>query len=157
MKVDECPVAFSYGNYDALMKWLVAKNKNQIEHFLPNPKASEKKYPLIWLTDEWQGNEHVPGYRFSNVTFYLACNSKIELLNENREGNFEGLYTLANQFIKELRKYGRIEGESISYQERANLTVTSGKKTEAIDIWDALIVKMDYLIFTNCIKKLCSQ
>lgn len=156
VKVNNIPVAYSWGNFDALLKWLTSQNKSQIDVML-NKKA-EKKYPLIWLTDEWKASENTPGYKFNKVTFYVACNSKVELLNENREVNFKELYDLANQFIKELKKYGRIADNSISWDEKANLTLAiKGNKTETIDIWDAVILELDYLVFSSCVKKMCSQ
>ena len=155
VKTNDIEVSYSWGNYDALLKWLVANNKRQIDNFLSN--NSKGKYPLIWLTDEWVSKKNTPGYKFTDVTFYIAINSKVELLNENREDNFKTLYDISNQFINELKKYGKIAENSIEYEEKANLTlVKKTDKTQAIDIWDAVILKMDYLVFTHCLKQMCS-
>lgn len=149
-------VAYSWGNTDALMKWIEAINKKQIEKSLGLSNAT--KYPLIWLVEGWKGKLQAGGINFSNVIFHLAVNSNVESLNENRVPGFNILYSIANDFIQKMRWYSlRIPKETIGYTERSNFSVTKGQNKESytIDIWDTLILEMDINVNTNCIKKLC--
>jgi hypothetical protein len=147
------PVAYSWGNEDALHKWIENQNKKQVERSLGI--ASSNKYPLIWLVEGWEAKQNVPGIKFEKVTFYISCNSKLETLNENRVPNFELLYAVANNFTKEIKKVLKIAEGSISYSERANFSTKDrvNDKTYTSDVWDTLIVKMDLIINTNCLKK----
>lgn len=151
------PISYSWGDIDALHKWLEAQNKKASERALGINNG--KKYPLIWLTDSWKAEENVPGLKFNNVTFYIAKNSKVETLNENRVPNFDNLYQVGNDMIKELKRWIKISDNSIKYYERANLSVKKSGKSQSYthDIWDAIVIEMDIIINTNCIKKLCSS
>jgi hypothetical protein len=80
-------VSYSWGDVDALLKWIEAMNKKAVERSLGISEG--KKYPLIWLTDSWKAEENVPGFKFKKVTFYIASNSTVDALNENRVPNFE--------------------------------------------------------------------
>lgn len=153
---DGKPVSYSWGDEKALHKWIEAMNKKAVERAIGISTA--KKYPLIWLTDGWKAEENVPGFKFKKVSFYIACNSTIEALNENRVPNFENLYKVGNDLIKELKRWVKVSEGSVGYFERANLSVKErgGDQAHATDIWDALIVEMDIIVNTNCIKKLCS-
>lgn len=147
------PISYSWGDIDALHKWIEAQNKKASERAIGI--SNTKKYPLIWLTDSWRAEETVPGLLFKKVTFYIAKNSKVETLNENRIPNFENLYQVGNDMIKELKKWVKISQNSINYYEKANLSVKN--QAHATDIWDAIVIEMDIIINTNCIKKLCSS
>lgn len=151
------PVAYSWGNEDALHKWIEAMNKRQLAKSLGIDKSI--KYPLIWLVEGWKAKENIPGIKFEKVTFYISCNSTVAALNEDRVPNFDLLYKVANDFIKELRFVIKISEESISYEKKSNFSTVSSridKKSVTSDIWDTLIVQMDLIANTNCLKKLCS-
>lgn len=149
-------VAYSYGNVNALNKWIDAMNKKQLTNVLgiPTDDKFTKKYPLIWLTDEWVANKITPGYQYTNVNFYIACNTTVNQLSEQREPNFELLYKVANEWIKKLKPFVKIADESIRYYERANLYTSDQSHT--IDYWDAIVLSMDIVAYTNCLKKMCS-
>jgi len=151
------PVAYSWGNEDALHKWIEAMNKRQLAKSLGIDKSI--KYPLIWLVEGWKAKENIPGIKFEKVTFYISCNSTVAALNEDRVPNFDLLYKVANEFIKELRFVIKISEESITYEKKSNFSTVSSrqdKKSITSDVWDTLIVQMDLIANTNCLKKLCS-
>jgi hypothetical protein len=150
-------VAYSWGDEAALNRWIDAMNKRQINKSLGLPGA--KKYPLIWLFDGWKAKQDLAGYKFEKVVFYISCNSKVESLNEHRVPNFETLYKVANDFIYQLRFVVKIAEKSIGYYEKANFSVKKGKDGQSItiDVWDTLIVEMELIVNTNCLKKLCSS
>lgn len=151
------PVAYSWGNEDALHKWIEAMNKRQLAKSLGIDKSI--KYPLIWLVEGWKAKENIPGIKFEKVTFYISCNSTVAALNEERVPNFDLLYKVANDFIKELRFVIKISEESIIYEKKSNFSTVSSrqdKKSITSDVWDTLIVQMDLIANTNCLKKLCS-
>jgi hypothetical protein len=150
------PVSYSWGNEAALHQWIADMNKKQINKALGLSGA--KKYPLIWLVQGWKAKQDLAGYKFEKVIFYISSNSKIETLNEARVPNFELLYSVANDFIKQLRFVVKIAEKSIAYEERPNFSVKKGKDGQAItvDVWDTLIVEMELIVNTNCLKKLCS-
>lgn len=157
VKHNNVPVAYSWGNEDALHKWIEAMNKKQLAKSLGIEGTT--KYPLIWLVEGWKGKKHTPGMKFEKVTFYISCNSKVESLNEDRTGNFDLLYKVANDFIKELKFVIKIAEDSISYEKKSNFSTVSSreaKKSITSDVWDTLIVQMDLIANTNCLKKLCS-
>lgn len=153
VKFNSAPVSYSWGNIDALHKWIESKNKKQIDNALG--LTMNKKYPLIWLAEGWVAKEKVPGVDFTNVNFYISRNSKVETLNEQRLENFDILYQVANDFIDELRMIANIKENNISYFERPNFnTVGSGaesttKKAITSDIWDCLIVNLDLFIIPS--------
>lgn len=141
------PVAYSWGNVDALHNWIEAMNKKQIEKSLGMLGA--KKYPLIWLVEGWKGSENNMFIDFDKVVFYISENSKIGTLNENRVPNFESLYAVANEFIKQLKRNSVvIKTNSIEYSEKANFS--TNKKTETSDVWDTLILTIDLSLNTRC-------
>ncbi len=147
------PVSYSWGDIDALHKWIESMNKKQINTSLG--VAGGRKYPLIWLVENWKGKEKNPGMEFTNVNFHIAINSKIETLNESRIEKFETLYEVGNDFIKELKKISRIEENNISYFEKANFNTVGNsaeKKSYTSDIWDVIILNMDLHIvnLNNC-------
>ena len=149
------PVSYSWGDIDALNKWLVSMNNKQIDSAMGMPKS--KKYPLIWLAEGWKAKESNPGIKFSNVDFYISKNSKIETLNEKRIENFNIIYEVANDFIKELKNISRIEENNISYFEKPSFNTVSNskdKKTYTSDIWDTLIISLDLTIInlSSCFK-----
>lgn len=157
VKHENKSVAYSWGNEDALHKWIEAMNKRQLAKSLGIDNTI--KYPLIWLVEGWKAKENVPGVKFEKVTFYISCNSKVEALNEDRVPNFDLLYKVANDFIKELRFVIKISEGTISYEKKANFSTVSSradKKSITSDVWDTLIVQMDLIANTNCLKKLCS-
>ena len=142
-------VSFSYGNEGALILWLGAMNGKQIEKALKRKGA--RKYPLIWLGEGWEGNKQIPGYKFTGVSFYISLNSDVKTLNENREVNFETLFKIANDFIAEMKRSKiRIAQESIQWTKRANFT--SKDKSHATDIWDTIMLTMDFIANTDCFK-----
>lgn len=149
---DTKPVSYSWGNIDALHKWIEDMNKKQVHKSLGIDGG--RKYPLIWLAEGWVAKEYFSGVKFTNVNFYISSNSKIESLNENRVPNFENLYKVANDFIKELNQYGRIEENNISYKERASFNTvvadSNEKKSITSDIWDTLIVSLDLAVYSDC-------
>lgn len=142
------PVAYSWGNSNALDKWLIAMNQKQIESILGI--SGKVKYPLIWLVDGWNGNENLGGYEFQNVTFWISCNSDISTLNENRD--FSVQYKVANDFIEQLKKLMTVVDKSVGWEEQSN--VTTNKKSKQTDIWDSVILTLDIRINQNCMKKL---
>lgn len=144
------PVSYSYGNLDALHKWIAAMNNKQVESSLGMPGS--KKYPLIWLVEGWECKEVVGGLLFEKVVFHVACNSTIPALTEDRKPNFDLLYSVSNDMIDALRLHLRIQDKSIKYTERANLSTATGTHTS--DVWDTLIVSMNLFINPNCLKKL---
>ena len=148
---DDKPVSYSWGNIDALHKWIEAMNKKQINASLGIEES--KKYPLIWLAEDWLAKRIGPGIKFTNVNFYLSHNSKVESLNENRIPNFELLYSIGNDFIEELKKIAFIEENTISYFERASFNTTVANSTEkssySSDIWDTLILSLELTINNN--------
>jgi hypothetical protein len=150
---DNKSVSYSWGDVDALHKWIDSMNKKQINASLGI--IGSRKYPLIWLVEGWKGKEKNPGIEFTNVSFHLAINSKIETLSESRIEKFDILYKVANDFIKELKKISRIQENNISYVQKSNFnTVTNAvdKKAFTSDIWDTLIVNCDIHIVNthNC-------
>jgi len=143
-------VEYSWGNEDALLKWIENQNQKQISRQLGLSETN--KYPLIWLVEGWKAKENVPGIKFDKVSIYISCNSSVEALNENRVPNFETLYQIANDFIKQLKTGGfKIAENSTEYTERANFG--KGSKTETIDIWDTLILELDLIAYTKNMKK----
>lgn len=141
------PVSFDEGNIDALHKWIASMNKKTINKVLE--MEGSRKYPLIWLAEGWKAKQEPPGVTFSDVSFYISRNSKIETLNKDRKANFEILYQVANDFIKELKKVGVIAENSVEYFERPSFNTvskTDTKESITSDIWDTLIVKLELKI-----------
>lgn len=147
---NEKPISYSWGNIDALHKWITSMNEKQIAQHLG--VAGAEKYPLIWLVEGWKGKNNPPFIDFEKVTFYIACNSKVEGTNESRIPNFDLLYTVANDFIKQLKVNITVK-QTESFTERANFSTSKG--TVSSDVWDTLIVEMDLSINKNCLNKLC--
>ena len=149
-------VSYSWGDIDALHKWIEAMNKKQIKASLGIDGS--RKYPLIWLVEGWKGNQKAPGIEFTNVSFHIAMNSRIETLNESRTEKFDILYKVANDFMKELKRIARINEDKVSYVQKANFNTVSSsseKKSHTSDIWDTLIVNLDLHITSldgNCFK-----
>lgn len=141
------PVAYSWGNSNALDKWLIAMDKKQIEAVLGI--SGKLKYPLIWLVDDWKSEEALAGYEFPNTTFWISCNSDVSTLNENRD--FSVQYKVVNDFIDHLKLTG-VTVRNIKWEEKSN--VTTNKKSQQVDIWDSVILTIDLTINTNCMKKL---
>jgi hypothetical protein len=140
-------VAYSWGNTDALNKWIISMDKKQIDAILGlNGKI---KYPLIWLVEGWQSSEVIGGYKFK-ATFWISCNSDVSTLNENR--NFSIQYKVANDFIEKLKLTARIGDDSIKWTEQSN--VSTNKESKQSDIWDSVIMTLDIIINKNCISKL---
>ncbi len=142
------PVAYSWGNSNALDKWLIAMNQKQIESILGI--SGKVKYPLIWLVDDWESEEALGGYEFKKVTFWISCNSDVSTLNENRD--FSVQYKVANDFIYQLQKLVTVGNKSIGWSEKSN--VTTNKQSKQRDIWDSVILTLDITINKNCMKKL---
>lgn len=142
-------VAYSYGDIDALMKWIEVLNKKQIEQVLGLNNAT--KYPLIWLVEGWRGQIVVSGIEYTNVVFHISVNSNVQDLNETREPRFDILYDIAENFIDELKASG-VKVLNTGYTERANFSAQ--RESHTIDIWDTLILDTELLINTNCLKKL---
>ncbi len=150
---DNKPVSYSWGDIDALHKWIESMNKKQVNASLGI--NGSRKYPLIWLVEGWKGKEKNPGIEFSNVSFHIAINSRIETLNESRIEKFDILYKVANDFIKGLKKISHIEENNIGYFQKSNLNTVSTSnedKSYTSDIWDVVIINMDLHIVnrTNC-------
>jgi len=142
-------VAYSWGNTDALNKWILSMDKKQIDAVLGlNGKT---KYPLIWLVEGWKSSEVVAGYEFKKVTFWISCNSEIATLNENRDFSIQ--YKVANDFINKLKLVATIGDKSIEWSEKSNVS-TKQKESTQCDIWDSVILTMDIIINKNCTKKL---
>lgn len=148
------PISYSWGNIDALHKWIEHKNKQKIKKAL-GINGSEK-YPLVWLAEGWTGKELIPGINFTNVNFYIAKSSNIQSLNEQRVPNFNLLYKIANDFIVELKKVSKIKENNITFFERPNFNTVSSspdsvvKALSTLDIWDCLILSLDlYIVPTN--------
>lgn len=143
-------VAFSYGNQDALMKWLENKNKSSINKFLNIPNS--KKYPLIWLVEGWEGVNVVSGIEYRNITFHFSVNSNIPALNEDRKPQFEMLFDVANKFIEQLKFSGIKVLPNLEFTKRANFLVSQNENT--IDVWDTVVLRTELLLNTNCIKRI---
>lgn len=141
------PVAYSWGNPNALDKWLLAMNQKQIESILGI--SGKVKYPLIWLVDDWKSEEALNGFEFPNTTIWISCNSDVSTLNENRDFSIQ--YKVANDFIQEL-KYTGITVRNVQWEEKSNVTVAG--KSKQSDIWDSVILTVDLTISTSCMKKL---
>lgn len=152
---NDTPVAYGYGNVDALMKWIEDKNKQQVNKFLGIDEAT--KYPLIWLVEGWRGVKVVSGIEFNNVVFHISVNSNIPDLNVDRKPQFDTLFEVSNKFIEQLKFGGVKILPELEYTKRANFSVSKReqKETYTIDVWDTIILKADFLINTNCLKKLC--
>lgn len=146
---NEKQVAYSWGNVDALNKWIVSMNKKQIDTFLGINNA-KIKYPLIWLVEGWQSSEVVNGYMFEKVTFWISCNSDVSTLNENRDFSIQ--YKVANDFISKLKLVATIGDKSIKWLEKSNVSVN--KESQQADIWDSVILTMDIIVNKNCTQKL---
>ena len=145
---NEKPVAYSWGNIDALNKWLISQNQNQIEKALDiDPK---RKYPLMWLVEGWQCNEVGPALKFEKVTFWISYNSKVETLNENRDFTIQ--YKVANELIKKLELVFHIAKDSLKWSEKTNVSVSN--ESAQADIWDSVILTLDLMINKNCTRKL---
>ncbi len=143
------PVAFSYGDIEALHRWIAVMDKKQLEQSLGI--AGSNKYPLIWLVEGWEGKDHFSQIKFSNVTFHISVNATAPAINEQRVANFEINYLVANDFIKKLQTFCTISENTLDFTERANFRTSD--KTNTSDFWDTLIVKMDLIININCLKK----
>src|SRR5690606_6956350 len=152
---DEKPVAYGYGNVDALMKWIEDKNKQQVNRSLGIDDAT--KYPLIWLVEGWKGVKVVSGIEFTGVVFHISVNSNIPDLNVNRKPQFDVLFDVSNKFINQLKYAGVKILPELEYTKRANFSVSKReqKETYTIDVWDTIIIQTKLLINTNCIKQLC--
>lgn len=152
---NNAPVAYGYGNVDALMKWIEDKNKQQVNDVLGIANAT--KYPLIWLVEGWRGEKVVSGIEFNNVVFHISVNSNIPDLNVDRKPQFDTLFDVSNDFINQLKFHGVKILPRLEYTKRANFSVSkrSQKESYTIDVWDTIIIQTDLLINTNCIKKLC--
>lgn len=148
VKHNDKPVAYSWGNEDALNKWLIATNKNQID--LALSLDNKDKYPLIWLVEGSKAIEITAAYKFEKVTFWISSNSKVETLNENRD--FTTQYKVANELINQLKLVLKISEQSISWSEKSN--VSTQKESPQSDIWDSVILTMDIIIYKNCTKNL---
>jgi hypothetical protein len=142
------PVAYSWGNEDALNKWLIAMNKKQIDRVLELDQKG--KYPLIWLVEGAKAIEVTAGYKFEKVAFWISSNSKVETLNENRDLSVQ--YQIANELISKLSLVLKISEKSISWTEKTN--VSTNKESQQVDIWDSVILTMDLIINKNCLRKL---
>lgn len=140
------PVAYSWGNSNALDKWLISMNQKQIEAVLGI--IGKVKYPLIWLVNDWESEEALNGFEFKKITFWISCNSDVSTLNENRD--FSVQYKVANDFIDQLKLTTTVR--NIGWSEKSN--VTTGGKSKQTDIWDSVILTMDLTISTSCMKKL---
>lgn len=143
------PVSYSWGNVDALHKWIASMNKKQVNSALGIEGGN--KYPLIWLDEGWTAEESIPGVKFTNVNFYISVNSKVETLSENRIPNFEINYQVANDFIEELQKISMIKENTKKYFERANFNTIANspvieKQSFTSDIWDTLILSLELTI-----------
>lgn len=145
---NEKPVAYSWGDTEALDKWIVSMDKKQIESILG--VSGSVKYPLIWLVDSWTSSEDVAGYRFKKVTFWISSNSQTSTLNENRD--FTTQYQVANDLIEKIKLNFTIGKDSITWSEKSNVSVS--KKSQQSDIWDSVILTMDLVVYKNCLKKL---
>lgn len=141
-------VAYSWGNTDALNKWIEAMNKKQVDSILGI--EGKTKYPLIWLVEGWNSSEVVTGYKFEKVNFWISCNSDVSTLNENRDFSIQ--YKVANDFIEKLKLVARIGENSIRWSEQSN--VSTNKESKQSDIWDSVILTVDIIINKNCTKKL---
>lgn len=145
------PVAYDGGNIEALMKWIEATNKNQIEKALGIKEVP--KYPLIWLVEGWKMVEATGGYDYKKVAFHIAVNSAVETLNRNRKPNFEIVYEVAEKFIEQMKFRGIKISPNIELTTRSNFHV-SNRESHTIDVWDTLIVQMDIFINKNCLCRL---
>lgn len=151
VKEGENSVTYSWGNIDALNKWIEAMNKKGVEASLGIDGGV--KYPLVWLAEGWSGELFPPGIKFSDVVFYISRNAKENTLNENRTENFEKLYLIGNSLIKTLKKFSRIDEADISYFEKPCFSTPSktgeGGKPLTSDIWDTLIIKIKEMHVVN--------
>lgn len=141
-------VAYGWGNVDALNKWLIDMDKKQIDRLIGNDVKN--KYPLIWLVEGWKGEEVYNGYGFNSVTFWIASNSDVSTLNQNRD--FTTQYKVANDFINELNIMDLLNSDSIEWVEKSNVS-TNGKSSQT-DIWDAVTLTVDLRVNKNCLNKL---
>lgn len=146
---NEVQVAYSWGNVDALNKWIVSMNNKQIDSILGINNA-KVKYPLIWLVEGSQGSQVPWGFKFEKVTFWISCNSDVSKLNENRDFSIQ--YKVANDFISKLKLVATIDDKSIKWLEKSN--VSTNKESQQADIWDSVILTMDIVINKNCTQKL---
>lgn len=152
------PVSYSWGDVDALHKWIEVMNKKQINASIGIDGS--RKYPLIWLDEIWVAKENIPGINFTNVNIYISVNSKIDTSNENRVPNFDINYKIANDFIYEIEKIASLKENSKKYFERANFSTKSNNSESntgsfTSDIWDTLILSLEFTIIpkgTNCFK-----
>ena len=133
------PASYSYGNVDALHKWIESMNEKQVGSVLGLNEA--RKYPLIWLERNWKAEEENSWINFKNITIHVAVNSKVEYLSESRIPRFDICYAVANDFIEALEKRVVLNGLP-EYSENANLT--SGQDGEAYtsDIWDEVVLEL---------------
>ena len=145
---NEKSVAYSWGDTEALDKWIISMDKKQIESILG--VSGSVKYPLVWLVDNWISEEVPAGYKFKKVTFWISSNSETSTLNENRD--FTVQYKVANELIEKLKLNFTIGKDSISWLEKSN--VSTNKKSQQCDIWDSVILTMDLVVYKNCLKKL---
>lgn len=145
---NEKQVAYSWGNTNALNKWIEAMNKKQVDSILGI--EGKTKYPLIWLVEGWESSEIISGYKFERVVFWISCNSDVSTLNENRDFSIQ--YKVANDFIEKLKLTARIGENSIRWSEQSN--VSTNKESKQSDIWDSVILTVDIIINENCTKKL---
>lgn len=141
-------VAYSWGNTDALNKWIEAMNKKQVDSILGI--KGKTKYPLIWLVEGWKSSEIIAGYKFDRVNFWISCNSDVSTLNENRDFSIQ--YKVANDFIEKLKLVAIIGEDSIEWSEQSN--VTTNKESKQSDIWDSVILTLDIVVFKDSIKNL---
>lgn len=147
-------VSYGWGNEDALMKWLNAKNHKAVEEAL-GIGGNFRKYPLIWLVEGWRGQESGTRLHYTDVTFHIAVNSNVESLNENRIPQFSILYEVANDFLtKVVDSRARLQQDATRWTERANFSV-SNRESHAIDIWDTLILQTDLIIDPYCLPADC--
>lgn len=145
------PVAYDYGDEDALLKWLVNMNGRQADKILLKRKNT-RKYPLIWMTQSWTGAKNVPGWRFNGCEFYISVDTTVAKTNANRVPEFEILFQIANSFIQQL-KLARLKvvEDSIEFEKRPNFSEGANKKNKTIDVWDTLILRVDLIAYTNCV------
>lgn len=147
------PVAYGHGDVDALKKWIANKNGQQVNKALGIDEAT--KYPLIWLVEGWDGLKVVSGIEFEKVVFHVSVNSNIPDLNANRKPQFDILFDVSNEFINQLKYHGVKVLPELKFTKRANFSVSQGKETKTIDVWDTVIIQAKLLINTNCLRKLC--
>lgn len=150
-------VSYSWGDQQELTSWILAKD-DEIAGMRAFGNLNVAKYPLIWMVTPIDGLLQHDENLFENVTFIICSNTKAEWLNSTREAETMPMLTdMANLFLEVLTKDKnasiiRWDGHiKVKFRKVYNYSVSKGKESETIDIWDAISLTFDLKINTNCL------